>query len=71
MASRNMSFYVFLQTTTLAGYTIPKDTYIIPNLDSVLHSEKTWGDPHTFRPERFIDAQGKLKQVKYSELGVC
>jgi len=48
------------KTTTISGYTIPAGTIIIPNLDSVLASEKTWGDPHNFRPERFIDDNGIL-----------
>ena len=48
------------QETTVRGYTIPKDTYIMPHLDAVLLSEKIWGDPHRFRPERFIDSQGNL-----------
>ncbi|XP_059161770.1 cytochrome P450 2B1-like [Physella acuta] len=44
------------------GYTIPKGTYISPNLDSVLHDPKIWGDDvMEFKPERFIDQDGKLK----------
>uniref|UniRef100_A0A0B7BT25 Cytochrome P450 n=1 Tax=Arion vulgaris TaxID=1028688 RepID=A0A0B7BT25_9EUPU len=47
---------------TLRGYTLPKGTSIITNLDSVLHDKTTWGDDATsFRPERFIDDNGKLK----------
>ena len=44
----------------MRGYTIPKDTFIMPHLDSALLSEKIWGDPHNFRPERFIDGKGNL-----------
>ncbi|XP_059161813.1 cytochrome P450 2J4-like [Physella acuta] len=44
------------------GYTIPKGTFIIPNLTSILHDEKIWGeDVMSFRPERFLDVNGKLK----------
>ncbi|XP_059161821.1 cytochrome P450 2G1-like [Physella acuta] len=47
---------------TVRGYTIPKGTYITPNLDSVLHDPKIWGDDvMEFNPERFIDQDGKLK----------
>ncbi|XP_059161782.1 cytochrome P450 2C15-like [Physella acuta] len=47
---------------TVRGYTIPKGTYISPNLDSVLHDPKIWGDDvMEFKPERFIDQDGKLK----------
>uniref|UniRef100_A0A2C9JKB1 Cytochrome P450 n=1 Tax=Biomphalaria glabrata TaxID=6526 RepID=A0A2C9JKB1_BIOGL len=40
-------------------YLIPKGTIIIPSLDSVLLSEEVWGDPRSFRPERFLDAAGQ------------
>ncbi|XP_059161819.1 cytochrome P450 2C15-like [Physella acuta] len=50
------------EDVTVRGYTIPKGTYISPNLDSVLHDPKIWGDDvMEFKPERFIDQDGKLK----------
>ncbi|BFZ06894.1 hypothetical protein BsWGS_09933 [Bradybaena similaris] len=50
------------EEATLRGYTLPKGTWVIPNLDSVLHDKNIWGeDVLRFRPERFIDDQGKLK----------
>ncbi|CAG5115330.1 unnamed protein product [Candidula unifasciata] len=50
------------EKVTLRGYTLPKGTWILPNLDSVLHDKTTWGeDAMSFRPERFIDNDGKLK----------
>ncbi|KAK0061234.1 cytochrome P450 2U1 [Biomphalaria pfeifferi] len=52
--------------TTLAGYTIPKNTVLMPNLDAVLRSKEIWGDPENFRPERFLDEQGHV--VKREEL---
>ena len=42
------------------GYTIPNDTLIIPNIDSVLSDLKIWGDPEVFQPERFLDENGRL-----------
>ncbi|KAJ0178907.1 hypothetical protein K1T71_005682 [Dendrolimus kikuchii] len=40
--------------TKLAGYDVPEDTMINPNL-VMLHMDKgIWGDPENFRPERFI-----------------
>ncbi|XP_059157598.1 cytochrome P450 2U1-like [Physella acuta] len=53
--------HVCNQDATVAGYTIPKGTQIIPNLDAVLMDEKIWGDPRNFRPERFLDEQGNIK----------
>jgi cytochrome P450 len=50
------------EDVTLRGYFIPKDTFILPNLDSVLHDKAIWGeDVMTFKPERFLDANGKLQ----------
>lgn len=33
---------------------------ILPNLDSLMMDEDVWGDPQVFRPERFINSDGKL-----------
>ncbi|CAG5121902.1 unnamed protein product [Candidula unifasciata] len=54
--------YSCSEEVTLRGYTIPKGTFIVPNLDSVLLDKTIWGeDVLTFRPERFLDANGKVK----------
>ncbi|NXF06272.1 CP2K1 protein, partial [Smithornis capensis] len=45
---------------TLKGYFIPKGTYIIPLLTSVLHDKSQWEKPDTFYPENFLDANGKF-----------
>lgn len=46
----------------LRGYVLPKETFIVPNLDSVLHDKKIWGaDAMSFRPERFLDDEGKIR----------
>ncbi|KAL3841848.1 hypothetical protein ACJMK2_019945 [Sinanodonta woodiana] len=42
------------------GYLIKKDTVIIPNLWGIHHDDNTWGDPWNYRPERFLDENGKL-----------
>ena len=44
----------------VGGYTIPKDTIVVPNLWEVHHDPITWGDPDVFRPDRFIDQSGKF-----------
>ena len=44
----------------LEGANLPKGTNILPNVWSLHHDEKFWGDPWQFRPERFLDAQGMV-----------
>ncbi|KAF4528267.1 hypothetical protein B566_EDAN014157 [Ephemera danica] len=41
-------------------YIIPKNTRILLNISHVHMDRKIWGDPEMFRPERFIDDDGKL-----------
>ncbi|KLO06664.1 cytochrome P450 [Schizopora paradoxa] len=36
------------------GFHIPKNSTIIPNVWAILHDEKTYPDPFTFDPERFL-----------------
>ncbi|KAM8809564.1 cytochrome P450 2K6-like [Eudromia elegans] len=45
---------------TLKGYFIPKGTYIIPLLTSVLQDKSQWEKPEMFYPEHFLDSQGKF-----------
>ncbi|GFO26578.1 cytochrome p450 ii f2-like protein ii [Plakobranchus ocellatus] len=52
------------QSFDFMGYTIPKDSLIILNIHSALHDTKPWGDPDKFRPERFLNADGKLIDFK-------
>ncbi|XP_067664353.1 cytochrome P450 2U1-like [Haliotis asinina] len=48
------------------GYTFPKGVTVLPNLDSVLQDPAVWGDPQNFRPERFLDDEGKyLKKDEF------
>ncbi|KAL8173103.1 UNVERIFIED_CONTAM: hypothetical protein K2H54_040094 [Gekko kuhli] len=45
---------------TLKGYFIPKGTYILPLLYSVLYDESQWEKPLQFYPEHFLDSDGKF-----------
>ncbi|XP_065941714.1 cytochrome P450 2D10 isoform X2 [Magallana gigas] len=47
------------ETCSIRGHTIEKGTTILTNLWTVLHSNE-WGDPFTFRPDRFLDESGLL-----------
>ncbi|KFV57101.1 Cytochrome P450 2K1, partial [Gavia stellata] len=45
---------------TLKGYFIPKGTYIVPLLASVLRDKSQWEKPDIFYPEHFLDSEGKF-----------
>lgn len=49
-----------LVDTEFLGYTIPKGTIIMPALHTAMKETEVWEQPNDFRPERFLDASGKL-----------
>ena len=49
-----------LRETTLAGYRVPKDTVVLPNLMAVHMDPSCWEDPTKFNPHRHIDADGQV-----------
>ncbi|KAJ8002773.1 hypothetical protein DPEC_G00162440 [Dallia pectoralis] len=59
-------FHKTTRDTELMGYSIPKDTLIIPNLDSVLHEEGQWKFPHEFNPLNFLNEQESLRSLRPS-----
>ncbi|XP_002730828.1 steroid 17-alpha-hydroxylase/17,20 lyase-like [Saccoglossus kowalevskii] len=50
-----------LVDSSIGGYVIPKDTWVMVNLWAAQMDEKHWDNPQVFRPERFIDKDGSLK----------
>ncbi|KAM3937241.1 cytochrome P450 2J2-like [Leptodactylus fuscus] len=50
-----------IRDITLDGYSIKKDTNILPNLDSVLHDPQYWETPYKFNPKHFLDKDGNFK----------
>ena len=47
--------------TSLAGFFIPRDMTVFVNLWAIHHDPDYWEDPFCFRPERFLDEQGRLR----------
>jgi len=44
-----------MENTQLAGYDIPKDTWIFQHWGSMFKRPDLWKDPDEFRPERFLE----------------
>ncbi|XP_067681665.1 cytochrome P450 1A1-like [Haliotis asinina] len=53
--------------TSLGGYSINKNTVVFINLYSMSHDPEVWGDPHVFRPERFLDSSGEINKSLLEE----
>lgn len=47
---------------TLNGYHIPTGAQIIPLQHFVHNDPNLWDEPEAFKPERFINAEGKVKK---------
>ena len=49
-----------IRNGTLAGYHIPKGTTVIINIKEIHHDPTEWPEPDKFKPERFLDSEGKF-----------
>ncbi|XP_070574475.1 steroid 17-alpha-hydroxylase/17,20 lyase-like [Ptychodera flava] len=56
-----------IEDTSVGGYNVPKGTQIWTNLWKLHFDEKYWKEPQKFRPERFLDEDGRalLKQDSF------
>ncbi|XP_033627382.1 cytochrome P450 2U1-like [Asterias rubens] len=54
------------EDTKISGFNIPKDAILIPNLWNIFRDPSVWPEPLEFKPERFLNAEGKA--VKPEEL---
>ncbi|CAK8696252.1 unnamed protein product [Clavelina lepadiformis] len=48
------------ENSELNGHVIPKDTAVLVNLWAVHNDPDYWDEPEIFKPERFIDDQGRF-----------
>lgn len=48
--------------TNFKGYFIPKGTYVIPLLESVLYDKSQFEKPDEFNPQHFLDSEGKFQK---------
>jgi cytochrome P450 len=49
-----------IRDITIAGYPIPRGTFVVLNLSKVHQDEREWSEPEKFKPERFLDHGGKF-----------
>ncbi|ELU18791.1 hypothetical protein CAPTEDRAFT_184712 [Capitella teleta] len=54
-----------LKKTSISGIPIPAGVQILMNLWGLHHDEGFWGDPHSFRPERFLDEAGDVVSASH------
>ncbi|KAK9036697.1 hypothetical protein V6N11_078689 [Hibiscus sabdariffa] len=45
------------EASTIAGYTIPKHSKVFINAWAMQRNPELWEDPHSFQPERFLNAE--------------
>ncbi|CAI2352590.1 unnamed protein product [Caenorhabditis sp. 36 PRJEB53466] len=57
-------FHMTTRDTTIKGFAIPRGTGVIAQISTVMLDERVFPEPYTFNPERFVDADGKLRKVE-------
>nr|ACI94903.1 cytochrome P450 CYP379A1 [Carcinus maenas] len=50
--------------TTLGGYTIPKGAVLSATVTSIQYDNRYWDQPKEFKPERWLDDNGKFSMTK-------
>ncbi|KAK7489998.1 hypothetical protein BaRGS_00018698 [Batillaria attramentaria] len=49
-----------IRATSVGGYNIPKETTVVVNFWALHNDLDQWDHPELFRPQRFLDSQGRL-----------
>lgn len=49
----------------MTGLCVLQGTVVIPTLDSLLYDDQEFPDPGQFKPEHFLDRNGKFKYSDY------
>lgn len=52
--------HLALADTKIMGYTVPFGTIVVPSLYAIHNDTSAWDEPSKFKPERFLDMNGKL-----------
>lgn len=52
--------HVTTADTSVGGFALPKDTLVMVNLYNLHHDPENWDEPEKFKPERFLDDDGKI-----------
>lgn len=55
-----------VKETSLFDYTIPKNTFVLTNLEAMNEDRELWGDPENFRPERFLNNDELSKDLSFN-----
>ncbi|CAD5221441.1 unnamed protein product [Bursaphelenchus okinawaensis] len=63
----NVLLLNFPRTTTreveVAGKVLPKGTIVVPQMSAIMNDPEVFDSPSTFNPDRFIDENGRFKQI--------
>ena len=52
-------FFVYFSEIEFEGFKLPKNTWVIPHLYAIHMNPENFPEPEKFRPERFINEEGK------------